>query len=126
MPNLLSLDLLWIEVSLKAAAGATLVLLPLTAISIVGMERPATGFWPRLLGAVVLAIAAGVAIPLIWPDATGGIGYAGLIPINLAGAAAMIAPLIMGSAAPTQRGRAFVLINALTLLALAFVEISYL
>jgi hypothetical protein len=118
-------DLLWVEVALKAAAGLTLVLLPVSAISLVGMERPASGFWPRLLGAVVLAIAIGVALPLYWPDIKGGIGYAGLVPINLLGAAAMLAPLIMGSAAPSKRGKAFIFANALTLLALAFVEISY-
>jgi hypothetical protein len=117
--------ILWFEVALKAAAGLTLIIMPLAAIRLVGMERPASGFWPRLLGAVVLGIAAGVFITLQFPDAQGGIGPAGLIPINLLGAAAMIAPLVMGTAAPTRRGKAFIVINALTLLALAFVEIAH-
>jgi hypothetical protein len=118
-------QLLWVEVFLKAAAGITLVLLPLTAIRIVGMQRPETGFWPRLLGAVVLGVAAAVFMTLHFPEAKGGLGPAGLIPINLAGAGAMIAQLIMGSAAPTRRGKLFIAANAAVLLALAFTEISH-
>lgn len=118
-------QLLWIEIILKAAAGLTLVLVPLTAIRIVGMQRPETGFWPRLLGAVVLGIAAGVFMTLQYPDVRGGIGPAGLIPINLFGAGAMIAPLILGTAAPTKRGKAFILANAVVLVTLAFLEIAH-
>ena len=118
-------QLLWFEVLLKTAAGVVLVLLPLTAISAAGLYRPENGFWPRLLGAIVLGIAAAVFIPLNYPDAHGGLGPAGLVPINLAGAGAMIAPLIMGSAAPTRRGKLFILINAAVLLVLAFLEIAH-
>ena len=119
-------QLLWFEVILKAAAGGTLLLIPLTAIRIAGLQRPETGFWPRLLGAVVLGIAAAVFITLQYPDARGGLGPAGLIPINLAGAAAMLAPLVMGTAAPTRRGKAFIIVNAVALLNLAFLEIAHL
>ena len=118
-------QILWFEVALKAVAGLTLLLIPLTAIRIVGMQRPETGFWPRLTGAVVFGIAAAVFVTLEFPDAHGGLGPAGLIAINLAGAGAMIAPLIMGSAAPTRRGRLFILANAVALLALAFLEIAH-
>ena len=118
-------QILWFELILKSAAGLTLVLIPLTAIRITGLHKPESGFWPRLLGAVVLGIAAAVFIALTYPAAQGTIGAAGLIPINLAGAAAMIASLIMGTAAPTGRGRLFVVANAVTLLALAFLEIAH-
>ncbi|NOT71592.1 MAG: ABC transporter permease [Hyphomicrobium sp.] len=118
-------QILWFELILKAAAGLTLFLIPLTSIKITGMQRPDTGFWPRLLGAVVLGIAAAVFVTLNFPDARGGLGPAGLIPINLAGAMAMIAPLIMGTAAPTRRGRLFILANAVVLLILAFLEIAH-
>ena len=118
-------QILWVEVVLKAAAGLALIILPLTAIRVCGMQNPETGFWPRLLGAVVLGIAAAVFVTLQFPDARGGLGPAGLIPINLAGAAAMIAPLIMGTAAPTRRGRFFILVNAVALTSLAFLEIAH-
>lgn len=118
-------QLLWFEVFLKAAAGLTLLIAPLTAISIAGVHRPESGFWPRLLGGVILGIAGAVYVTLSFPDARGGLGPAGLIPINLAAAAAMIAPLIMGTAAPSRRGKAFILVNALVLLTLAFLEIAH-
>jgi hypothetical protein len=118
-------QLLWFEVVLKSVAGLVLVLLPLTALRFVGMQRPETGFWPRLLGGIVLGIAAGVFITLRFPEARGGIGPAGLVAVNLAGAAMLIAPLIMGTAAPTRRGRAVIVLGAVTLLALAFLEIAH-
>lgn len=118
-------QILWFEVLIKAVAGLTLFLVPLTAIRITGLQKPETGFWPRLLGAVVIGIAAAAFVTLNFPDAKGGLGPAGLIPINLAGASAMIAPLIMGTAAPTRRGRLFILANAVVLLTLAFLEIAH-
>ena len=118
-------QLLWFEVAIKAAAGLILVLVPLTAIRITGLQRPENGFWPRLLGAVVVGLAAAVFITLNFPEARGGLGPAGLIPINLCGAGALIAPLIMGTAAPTRRGRLFILTIAVVLLALSFLEIAH-
>lgn len=118
-------QILWLEVFLKAAAGLTLLFVPLTAISITGMQRPDSGFWPRLLGGAITGIAVAIYVGLQFPEARGGLGPAGLIPINLAAAAAMIAPLIMGTAAPSRRGKLFILVNALVLLTLAFLEIAH-
>jgi hypothetical protein len=118
-------QLLWFEVLFKTAAGLGLVVLPLTAIRACGLFRPENGFWPRLLGAVVLGIAAAAFIMLNFPEAHGGLGPAGLIPINLAGAGGLLAPLIMGTAAPTRRGRLIILSLAIALLALAFLEIAH-
>lgn len=119
------LQLLWFEIILKAAAGLCLFLLPITVIRILGLPRPDTGFWPRLVGAILVGIAIGVFMTIRFPDARGGIGPAGLIPINFMGATAMIAPLIMGTAAPTRRGTLFVVAAAVVLLALAFLEIAH-
>ncbi len=118
-------QILWLEVILKAAAGLALITLPLTVIRFLGLQRPETGFWPRLLGGVILGIAAGVFITLQLPNARGGIGPAGLAAINLASAAMLIAPLIMATAAPTRRGRALIVLAAVALLALAFLEIAH-
>ncbi len=118
-------QILWFEIIFKGAIGATLLILPLTALSVAGLQRPETGFWPRLVGALLLGIAAGVFLTLRFPEANGGIGPAGLVPINLGTAAAFIIPLIMGSAAPTRRGRAIAVIGAVASLALAFLEIAH-
>lgn len=118
-------QILWFEIILKSVTGLTLLLMPLTAARAVGLDHPGSAVWPRLLGALLVGIALGVLITLLLPNARGGIGPAGLIPINLMGAALLIAPMVMGTAAPTRRGRAFVVVNALTLLALAFLEIAH-
>jgi hypothetical protein len=118
-------QILWAEIIVKGILGAVLLIGPQAASVVFGMQRPATGFWPRLLGGVVLGIAAGVWIGLKFPNAQGSIGPAGLIPINLLAAAALIAPLILGTAAPSRRGKLVIAASAFLLLALAFLEIAH-
>ena len=78
-------QILWFEIVIKAAAGLTLILVPLTAIRLTGMQRPETGFWPRLLGALVLGIAVAVFITIAYPNARGGLGPAASSPLTLPG-----------------------------------------
>ncbi len=118
-------QILWAEIFLKALAGAILVIAPLTAIRVAGLHKPNEGFWPRLLGALLLGVATGIWFGLQFPAAKGAIGPAGLIPINLLTAAAMLAALVLGSAAPTRRGRLFIAAAGVLLLALAFLEIAH-
>ncbi len=118
-------QILWAEILVKAIAGALLFLAPLTTLALLGLERPSTGFWPRLVGAMTLGIAAGVWIGLQFPSARGAIGPGGLIAINFATAAALITPLIMGTAAPSRRGKLVAVAVAISLLALAFLEIAH-
>lgn len=119
------LQILWYEALIKAAFGLPLLLAPLTTLSLAGLDRPASGFWPRLLGSLLLGMALGVWIGIQFPNAHGAIGPAGLVPLNLAAAAALLAPLVMGSAAPTRRGKLLVMLAAIALLALAFIEINH-
>ncbi len=118
-------QILWTEIFLKAVGGAILVIAPLTALAIAGLQKPDQGFWPRLLGALLLGIAAGIWIGLQFPAAKGAIGPAGLIPINLLAADTMLAALVLGNAAPTRRGRLFIAAAGVLLLALAFLEIAH-
>jgi hypothetical protein len=118
-------QILWAEIFLKAVAGAILVIAPLTAIAVAGLQKPDQGFWPRVLGAMLLGVAAGIWIGLQFPSAKGAIGPAGLIPINLLAAAALLAALVLGGAAPTRRGRLFIAAAGMLLLALAFLEIAH-
>jgi hypothetical protein len=118
-------QILWAEIFVKAIAGALLFLAPLTTLALLGLERPSTGFWPRLVGAVTVGLAAGVWIGLQFPAAKGAIGPAGLIAINFATAAALLVPLILGTAAPTRRGKLAVAVITIVLSALAFLEIAH-
>lgn len=117
-------QVLWLELVLKLSAGLVLAILPRPAIYLAGMPAAASQQWPRLLGAVLIGIAAAIFITLKYPGSA-AIGAAGLSAINFAGGGMMLAHLIAGQAAATRRGRLFVLANALLLLAFAFVEIAY-
>lgn len=117
--------ILWFEVAVKAVAGLLLFVAPITLSRLAGFARTESGFWPRLAGALLAGIAMAVFAGLAFPAAHGGLGPAGLIAINLCGAVALIGPLILGKAAPTRRGRLFILATALTLLTLAFAEIAH-
>jgi hypothetical protein len=118
-------QLLWAEIIFKFVSGAALVLAPLSLSSLLGLERPETGFWPRIIGAITIGIAVGIWIGLRFPTAKGAIGPGGLIPINLAVAGALIAPLILGKAARSRRGKLVIFVTAVLLLALAFLEIAH-
>ena len=118
-------QILWAEIIIKGILGAVLLVAPLAASAVFGMQRPETGFWPRLVGGITLGIAAGIWIGLKFPNAHGPIGPAGLIPINLLAAAALVAPLILGTAAPSRRGKVAIATCTIALLALAFLEIAH-
>jgi hypothetical protein len=118
-------QILWAEIFLKAFVGAALVIAPLTLLSFLGLYRPATGFWPRLVGALSLGLAAGIWLGQLFPDAKGALGPAGLIPINLFAAAALLASLVLGHAAPKRRGKMVVAAATILLFALALLEIAH-
>jgi hypothetical protein len=115
----------WFEVILKGGLGAALMLVPLSTLRLLGLHRDANRFWPRLAGLLMAGIAAGTAVPLLLPAARGGIGPAGHIAINLLVASGLLSGLVWGTAAPFRRGRLFILVLGLTLLALAFLEIAH-
>lgn len=118
-------QILWAEIVIKAIAGLVLLIVPLSAILIAGLTRPVTGLWPRLVGALSLAIAASILIGLEYPASRGSVGPAALVPINLLSAAVLIAALVMGTAAPTRRGKFLVAASAISLTLLAFLEIAH-
>ncbi|MDX2158681.1 MAG: ABC transporter permease [Hyphomicrobiaceae bacterium] len=118
------LELLWIEVVLKAAAGVLLVAFPRTLARLLGLAPVAETFWPRLLGATLLGLA--VATFLEGQLATkNGLGMAGHVALNLSAAMAIVALMIVGRAAPTRRGRALLGAAAAALTLLALVELAW-
>ncbi|CAA2139834.1 hypothetical protein HYPP_01647 [Hyphomicrobium sp. ghe19] len=118
-------QILWAEIVIKGIAGFVLLIVPLSALAIAGLARPATGLWPRLVGALSVAIAASIWIGLEYPASRGSVGPAALVPINLLSAAVFIAALVMGTAAPTRRGKVLIAASAILLIVLAFLEIAH-
>lgn len=116
-------QLLWIETVLKGVAGLVLALLPLTAARILGLPAAASGLWPRLLGALLVGIAAATYIEGALPGSR-GLGMAGLLAINLAAAAMLIALMVLGRATDTRRGGVVLGALAIVLVLLSLVEIA--
>ena len=118
-------QLLWIETLLKLAGGLALVLAPLTVIRLLGLPEARSGFWPRLLGSVLIGLAAATFLEGT-VSGSRGLGLAGSIAVNLF-AAAMIAVLLALEAGPSsRRGAVLLWLLAATLILLSLFEIAYL
>lgn len=117
-------QLLYVELLLKLSAGLILVLFPLTSSYVLGLPKPPKGLWHRLLGSVLIGLAAAIYIEgrLV---GSSGLGLAGLVVINLSAVAVMFASLVLGLAATSGRGRAMVALTATGLLVLSLIEIAH-
>ena len=117
-------QLLWLETLLKLAAGALLVLTPLTTIKALGLPPAASGFWPRLLGTLLIGLAAATFIEGA-SEGSRGLGLAGLVVINLLGAGVLAVTALFGGGAPTRRGLFALWALVALLLVLVLLEIAH-
>ena len=117
-------QLFWTEIILKGAIGTALALLPGYAAAIAGLPATANGFWPRLFGAGLIGIAAALLLQGLLP-AVKTISLAGLVTLNLTGAAMLAALLILGKAALTRRGALLLWLLAAGHTFLSLIEIAY-
>ncbi|MGD9783304.1 MAG: ABC transporter permease [Hyphomicrobiaceae bacterium] len=97
-------QLLLIEIVSKLSAGLLLMALPRATARLMGLPVPDLSLWPRLVGALLVGIAAATFIELRLPGSK-GLSLAGLIAINLFVAAGLFVALVLRSGAPTRRGR---------------------
>lgn len=118
-------QLLWIEALLKFGGGVTLLFAPITAAKIFGLPHANIGFWPRLMGALLIGIAA--AIYLEGSSLTqykhAGLGIAGIAVINIAGILAIIGLIVM-RLVKTTRGTITLWTLTATLVLLVLFEIA--
>jgi hypothetical protein len=115
-------QLLWIEVLSKLGTGLVLLLAPAMAAAMLGLPRPGAGFWPRLLGAVLVGIGAASALQgFLLPGR--GLALAGSIAINLSAAAFLFAVITLGPP-PAQRGRLVLWLLVGLLLMMSLIEIA--
>lgn len=117
-------QLLYLEFLLKLSGGILLLVFPHTTARALGLPKPPHGLWQRLLGALLVGLAGAIYLEGSLPGAS-GLGLAGLVVINLAGAAAMLSSLILGLGAQTARGRFILGLMALLLFILALIEVAY-
>lgn len=119
------LQVLWIEMVLKAASGAALITFPGLVAAALGLPPVTHAFWARIAGALLLGIGAAAYVQGAWPK-IGGIGTGGLIAVNLAGAAVLASLVILKRGAETRRGTIALIAMLSVLLLLALVEIAFL
>ena len=117
-------QLLWLEILLKLAAGTALMLLPLATIKVLGLAPSPTGFWPRVVGALLIGISAALFVEGAW-EGSRGLGLAGLIIINLLSAAVVALAALFGGGAPTRRGSFVLWVLVVLLFVLALFEIAH-
>lgn len=117
-------QLLWIEVLLKGGCGLALYLLPVRGVGLAGLGTGGNGFWPRILGSVLIGIAGAL---LLQGYVAGGrtIAPAALVTINLAGAGGLVTAQVLGTGAQTRRGSVLAWSLVIVLSLLSLVEISF-
>ncbi|MCB1512198.1 MAG: hypothetical protein KDJ36_14955 [Hyphomicrobiaceae bacterium] len=118
-------QLLWIEALLKFGGGLVLLFLPITTAKILGLPHANLGFWPRLMGALLIGIAG--AIYLEGSSLTqykhAGLGIAGIAVINISGVMGLVGLIIM-RLVKTTRGTLVLWLLCSTLLVLILFEIA--
>ncbi len=117
-------QLIWLEILLKLAGGVLLIVSPRLTARALGLPPVTEPFWPRLVGALLVGFAAAAFLEIKLKGAN-GLGLAGCIAVNLAGATMIGSLLILGRAAPARRGRVLLWLAAGGLMALSLVEIAW-
>jgi hypothetical protein len=115
-------QLLWIETLLKLAAGLLLVLAPLSTIKLLGLPRTETGFWPRVLGAVLIGLAGAIYVEGRTPGSQ-GLGLTGCVIVNFSAVSMLGGLLALEAGPPSARGRAVVWAVVVLLVFLSVLEI---
>lgn len=118
-------QLLWIETLLKLSGGLVLVLAPLTAVKVLGLPTTDSAFWPRLLGAVLIGLAAALFVEGRFGGTPRGLGVAGCLVVNVIAAATIIGQLVLTRRPPTNRGQAVLWLLVILLLLLVAFEIAH-
>jgi hypothetical protein len=114
-------QLLWAEMLLKLSAGLALLIAPAMTAAVLGLPRPGSAFWPRLLGAVLIGIGSASALQSM---ASGrGLALGGSIVINLAAAAFLLSFAVLRPP-PARRGRALIWLLVASLFLLSLIEIA--
>ncbi len=115
-------QLLWIETLLKFSAGLVLVLAPLSTIKLLGLPRAESGFWPRLLGSLLIGMAAALFVEGSTPGSR-GLGLLGCVLVNFSAVSMLAGLLALEAGPPSARGRAVVWALVVVLVCLSVLEI---
>lgn len=116
-------QLLWLETLLRFSAGLVLLIMPTTAARVLGLPLPQALLWPRLLGTLLVGMAAAALLEGSVSGST-GLGLGGLVLINFVTAAVLVTLLVLQRGSQTRRGKVFLWALGVGLVALGVVEIA--
>ena len=108
---------------LKLSAGLLLALAPRSTIKLLGLPRAETGFWPRLLGALLIGLAGALLLEGRSPGAQ-SLGLAGCVIVNFSGVSMMATLLVLDAGPASARGRAIMWTLVILLILLSILEIA--
>ncbi len=115
-------QILWFETILKFSAGIALLALPVSLARVFGLPHGNVGFWPRLLGGVLIGLAGAIYVEASQPNIR-GLGFTGLVIINISAILLMMSLIIMKQV-ETWRGNAALWVVCGVLLLLSMFEIA--
>jgi len=118
-------QLLTVEILLKLAGGLALVLAPLSIIKLLGLPRTDSGFWPRLLGAVLIGMAMALYLEGRGPGSQ-GLGLSGCVIVNFSAVSILGGSLALEAGPTSARGRVVVWAIVVVLASLSVLEIAVL
>ena len=118
----MSQQLYWLETLLKFAGGVVLLSFPVSVARLLGLPHGNVGFWARLLGILLIGMAAAIYIEASQTSSR-GLGFAGLVAINISAILAMMSLLIMKQVR-TVRGAMTLWLLIIVLLLLTMFEIA--
>ncbi len=115
-------QILWFETILKFSAGLSLLLFPVSFAKLIGLPHGNVGFWARLLGGLLIGIAAAIYLEASQPNMR-GLGYPGIVIINITAILLMMSLIIMKQI-ETWRGNAMLWVVCGVLFLLTLFEIA--
>lgn len=115
---------LWGDVGARLVIATLLLIVPRLTASTFGLPRITETFWPRMLAAILLAIAAGTIIDGRWPG-KGGPALGGLATLNAAASFALATALVVGQLEIPKRGRLVLWLIALGSAVLALLQLAW-
>lgn len=96
--------------------------LPVSLARVFGLPHGNVGFWPRLLGGVLIGLAGAIYVEASQPNIR-GLGFTGLVIINISAILLMMSLIIMKQV-ETWRGNAALWVVCGVLLLLSMFEIA--
>ena len=115
--------LLLVDATINLVLGVLLLFYPSGLVEALGLPVLDSAFYPSVLGGVLFGI--GLALLVAWRGGRHGLGLDGAIAINLCGAGAVAAWLLVAPEVFSPRGRVTLWVVAVLVIGIGLVELRH-